>query len=73
MAQSSEMSCGLPYTPTDKRNLDFSLPTHCNRNALVRQLLYEKENSEFKRVKLRLKIDLVSYAARVYFGGVPVV
>ena len=29
------------------------------------QLVYEKENSEFKPVKLRLKIDLVSYPARV--------
>ena len=28
------------------------------------QLVYEKENSEFKPVKLRLKIDLVSYPAR---------
>ena len=26
--------------------------------------VYEKENSEFKPVKLRLKIDLVSYPAR---------
>ena len=33
-------------------------------SALVRQLVYEKENSEFKPVKLRLKIDLVSYPAR---------
>ena len=33
-------------------------------SALVRQLVYEKENSEFKSVKLRLKIDLVSYPAR---------
>ena len=33
-------------------------------SALVRQLVYEKENSEFKAVKLRLKIDLVSYPAR---------
>ena len=28
--------------------------------ALVRQLVLEKENSKFKPVKLRLKIDLVS-------------
>ena len=28
------------------------------------QLVYEKENSEFKPVKLRLRIDLVSYPAR---------
>ena len=28
------------------------------------QLVLEKENSEFKPVKLRLKIDLVSYPAR---------
>ena len=34
-------------------------------SALVRQLVYEKENSEFRSVKLRLKIDLVSYPARV--------
>ena len=27
----------------------------------MRQLVWEKENSEFKTVKLRLKIDLVSY------------
>ena len=33
-------------------------------SALVRQLVWEKENSEFKPVKLRLKIDLVSYLAR---------
>ena len=32
--------------------------------ALVRQLVEEKENSEFKPVKLHLKIDLVSYPAR---------
>ena len=34
-------------------------------SALVRQLLYQKENSEFKPVKLHLKSDLVSYRARV--------
>ena len=28
------------------------------------QLVYEKENSELKPVKLRLKTDLVSYPAR---------
>ena len=34
-------------------------------SALVRQLVQEKENSEFKPVKLRLKkIDFVSYPAR---------
>ena len=33
-------------------------------SALVRQLVQEKENSELKPVKLRLKIDLVSYPAR---------
>ena len=32
--------------------------------AMVRQLIYEKKNSEFKPVKLRLKIDLVSYPSR---------
>ncbi len=32
--------------------------------AMVRQLVEEKENSEFKPVKLCLKIDLVSYPAR---------
>ena len=32
---------------------------------LVRQLVKEKENSEVKPVKLRLKIDLVSYPAWV--------
>ena len=31
---------------------------------MVRQLVLEKENSEFKPVKLRLKVDLVSYPAR---------
>ena len=31
---------------------------------MVRQLVKEKENSQFKPVKLRLKIDLVSYPAR---------
>ena len=30
----------------------------------MKQLVYEKENSDFKPVKLRLKIDLVSYLAR---------
>ena len=30
----------------------------------MRRLVWEKENSEFKPVKLRLKIDLVSYPAR---------
>ena len=34
-------------------------------SALGRQLVLEKEDSEFKPVKLRLKIDLVSYPARV--------
>ena len=33
-------------------------------SGLVRQLVQEKENSEFKPVKLRLKIDLMSYPAR---------
>ena len=33
-------------------------------SALVRQLVKEKENPEFKPVKLCLKIDLVSYPAR---------
>ena len=32
-------------------------------SALVWQLVWEKENSEFQPVKLRLKIDLVSYPA----------
>ena len=40
------------------------LPPAMNSSALVRQLVEEKENSEFKPVKLRLKIDLVSYSAR---------
>ena len=31
----------------------------------MRQLVWEKENSEFKPFKLRLKIDFVSYLARV--------
>ena len=31
----------------------------------MRQLVKEKENSEFKLVKLRLKTDLVSYPAQV--------
>ena len=31
----------------------------------MRQLVLEKENSVFKPVKLRLKIDLLSYPARV--------
>ena len=38
-------------------------------SALVRQLVQEKENSEFKPVKLRLKIDLVSYPARAEVFG----
>ena len=33
--------------------------------TLVWQLVWEKENSEFKPVTLRLKIDLMSYPARV--------
>ena len=42
----------------------FSLQLWVNiRAALVRQLVQEKENSEFKPVKLRLKIDLMSYPA----------
>ena len=32
--------------------------------ALVRQLVYEKENSELKPVKLPLKLDLKSHHAR---------
>ena len=32
---------------------------------MVRPLVMKKENSEIKPVKLRLKIDLVSYPARV--------
>ena len=31
---------------------------------MVRQLVEENENSEFKPVKLRLKIDLVFYPAQ---------
>ena len=31
--------------------------------VLARQPVYEKENSEFKPVKLRLKIDLVTHPA----------
>ena len=43
----------------------FSLQLWVNsRTDLVRQLVYEKENSEFKPVKPRLQIDLVSYPAR---------
>ena len=45
----------------------FSLQLWVNRlgfSAMVRQLVKEKENSEFKPVKLHLKIDLVSYPAR---------
>ena len=30
----------------------------------MRQIVNEKENSDFKPIKLRLKIDLVSYPAR---------
>ena len=33
-------------------------------SAFLRQLVYEKENSELKPVKLRLKIDLESYPAQ---------
>ncbi len=33
-------------------------------SAFVKQLVQEKENSEFIPVKLSLKIDLVSYPAR---------
>ena len=33
-------------------------------SALVRQLVLENENSEFKPAKLRLKIDFVSYPAQ---------
>ncbi len=36
----------------------------CYTSALVRQLVSEKENSEYKPIKLRLKIDLVSYPSR---------
>ena len=31
--------------------------------SLIQQLVYEKENSEFQPVKLRLKTDLVSHFA----------
>ena len=37
-------------------------------SVLVRQLVLEKECSELKPVKLRLKIDLVSYPARAGVG-----
>ena len=40
------------------------LANRLGSSALVMQLVWEKENSEFKPVKLRLKIDLVSYPAR---------
>ena len=33
--------------------------------SLLGQLVLEKENSEFKPAKRRLKIDLVSYPARM--------
>ncbi len=38
---------------------------HNVSSALVRQLVEEQKNFEFKPVKLRLKIDLVSYPSRV--------
>ena len=40
------------------------LPPTMGSSDLVRQLVYEKENSELKPVKLRLKIDLESYPVR---------
>ena len=39
-------------------------PSSYGSSVLVRQLVKEKENSEFKPVKLCLKIDLVSYPAQ---------
>ena len=43
----------------------FSLQLWVNSWAdLVKQLVKEKENSEFRPVKLRLEIDFVSYPAR---------
>ena len=39
---------------------------------MVRQLVWEMENSQFKPVKLRLKIDHMSYPARAEglgYGG----
>ena len=36
----------------------------CISSALVRQLVLEKEISEFKPIKLRLNVDLVSYPDR---------
>ena len=34
----------------------------------MRQLVKEKENSEFRPIKLRLKIDIVSYPAQAEGG-----
>ena len=39
-------------------------PIILGSSALVRQLVQEKENSEFKPLQLHYKIDLVSYPAR---------
>ena len=49
------------------KNGDFRI-TKNFRNIILTlvaaKVYYEKENSEFKHVKLRLKIDLVSYSAQ---------
>ena len=44
--------------------LDFRFWIATTHIRKVRQLVKENENSEFKHIKLRLKIDLVSYPAR---------
>ena len=44
--------------------LGFPALGRLGSSTLVRQLVLEKENSEFQPIKLYLKIDLVSYPAR---------
>ena len=59
------MTFHLALIPLGKVRIQlFSLQGRLGSSLLVRQLVLEKENSEFKPVKLRLKIDLVSYPAR---------
>ena len=67
-----ETDCNSQSTNTLGKGMNrIILPTAIGKqqgrlgsSALVRKLVSEKDNSEFKPVKLRLKIDLVLYPAR---------
>ena len=59
------ITLGKGMNPTILPVALVKLQSRLGSSALVRHLVREKENSEFKPGKLRLKIDLVSYPARV--------